>query len=452
MSKILIIDDDLYILELLKGFLEKKGYKTEGYTSGRNALKSLTPESFSLVLCDYRLPDTDGEKMLRSIRKIDERVPVIIMTAYSEIKTAVKLIKEGAMDYITKPVQPEEILRLVKRAEQHSSGNSNQESDKYFIRGESAAMKEVLKHTDIVAPTELTVLIQGETGTGKEFIAREIHKKSQRSDQPFMAVDCGALPKELANSELFGHVKGSFTGAVRDKMGYFEKANGGTLFLDEVGNLPYENQVKLLRAIQQRLINRVGDTRSIEIDVRIISASNEDLAASIHGNTFREDLYHRLNGFKIDLPPLRERDQDIFIFAYHFIDLANEEFGKKVVKLNNEVEELLLKYPWHGNIRELQNVITRCVLLCEGQEITVDLLPDEIKHHKMGINSSVGQPNSRLELSELKEVTSHAEREMIISALKKTKYNKSKAARFLNIDRKTLYNKIKEYKIDLLET
>ena len=279
-------------------------------------------------------------------------------------------------------------------------------------------------------------------------IARAIHYKSKRNHKPFVAVDCGAIPRDLANSELFGHIKGSFTGAIADKKGYFEVANGGTLFLDEVGNLSHENQVKLLRALQEKVINRVGESKNIGIDVRVIAASNEDLLKNVRERTFREDLYHRLNGFKIRIPPLREREEDILIFANNFVNKASKRFEKQITEIDEDVKQMLLYYPWHGNIRELENLINRCVLLAPSNTITVDVLPDELK--------SYYHENEQPQLSfnnkhDLKDATKVAERKAIADALRQANYNKSKAARILNIDRKTLYNKIKQFSIEVIE-
>jgi two-component system response regulator HydG len=294
------------------------------------------------------------------------------------------------------------------------------------------------------------VLIVGETGSGKEYVAKAIHYASARRDKPFVAVDCGAIPKDLANSELFGHIKGAFTGAINNKMGYFEQAEGGTLFLDEVGKLPYENQVKLLRALQERFINKVGDNKIIKVDVRIITASNDDLHYLVEKNEFREDLYHRLNGFKINLPALRDRGNDIMEFAAFFIDKANKSFNKSVAGINEEARELIFKYNWHGNIRELQNVMNRAVLLSKGDLITAEVLPDEIRFNKLQAGAhDMNSGNHKKDVTELKEATLITEKEVITNALLESNYNKSKAAKMLNIDRKTLYNKIKQYDIEI---
>ena len=452
MKKILIIDDDAYICDLLKKYLERNGFETEGVYKGKEAVTKINKNDYDLVLCDYRLPDMDGMEVLEAARQKNENMPVIIMTAYAEIRTAVKAIKMGAFDFVTKPIQQEEILVTIEKA---LKGKAKRESErsfsKKFITGKSKRIREVLNHVKAVAPTELSVLIEGETGSGKEFIARAIHYASKRKDQPFVAVDCGVIPKELANSELFGHVKGAFTGAIKDKTGFFELAKGGTLFLDEVGNLPYENQMKLLRALQERIINKVGNNKKIKVDVRVITASNDDLLEEVKNNNFREDLYHRLNGFKIVLPPLRERREDIMEFTRSFIQTANKEFSKDVEGLDGNVEEIFMNYAWYGNIRELENVVKRCVLLSHGPLITADLLPEEILQYKMMDKRGPHVTKSSTQVFELKDATYEAEKEVITNALIKTNFNKSKAAKLLKIDRKTLYNKIKEYDISVIK-
>lgn len=449
MKKILVIDDDSYICNLLVNYLSQKGYKADGTISGVNGMKRIEKEKFDVVMCDYRLPETDGLSILQHIKTHKPDLPVVIMTAYSDVKVAVQLIKAGAFDYVTKPIQPEEILRLIENAiSSKKKKGTHTGFKKDFVVGKSLAIKEVMHHVEVVAPTELTVLIQGETGAGKEYIARAIHFASSRKDKPFVAVDCGAIPKELANSELFGHIKGAFTGAINDKKGYFEQAKGGTLFLDEVGNLPYENQVKLLRALQERIINRVGDHKSIKVDVRLIAATNEDLLQNLEENEFREDLYHRLNEFKIKLPALRERPEDLEEFIAYFISKANDAFNKQIQGVSEDVRSMFQKYQWYGNIRELQNVINRAVLLTRSEWIEMDALPDEIKLSDAHPLSESRIENSTNGTRDLKEATEVTEKQLITNALIKTNYNKSQAAKLLNIDRKTLYNKLKLYQID----
>ncbi len=447
---VLIVDDDAYICNILKKYLEQNGFLTETAFSGSSAKNIIDNNDFDLVLCDFRLPDYDGLAILRYVKSKKSSTPVIIMTAYAEIKKAVELIKSGAYDYITKPMQPEEVLTIIKRALDNRSDKITKTSfGKDFITGTNQRMQEIMHHVGVVAPTEVTVMIEGETGSGKEYIARAIHYASKRSQKPFIPIDCGAIPRELANSELFGHVRGAFTGAVNDKIGYFQEANGGTLFLDEVGNLPHENQVKILRALQEKAVSRIGDNKSVKVDVRLIAAANESLMKKVKAGEFREDLYHRLNGFRILLPPLRQRKEDIMPFVNHFIRQANQDFNKNVRHVDDSTRELLINYSWHGNIRELQNVIKRIVLLSKNDYVTPDLLPDEIRFDSAGSDKK-GAYNGIIEndITDLKSATLITEKEVIQNALVKTNNNKSKAARLLNIDRKTLYNKIKLYDLE----
>ncbi|MFO7828722.1 MAG: sigma-54 dependent transcriptional regulator [Bacteroidales bacterium] len=450
MINILVIDDDSYICNLLVNYLKKNGYQAQYSLSGNKGIKLIEKKEFDLVLSDFRLPDCDGMEILEKIKELKPYLPVIIMTAYADVRMAVKLIKSGAFDYVTKPIQPEEILSLINKATtNHNKKETSNIPGKDFVVGKSKGIQEVMQHVKVVAPTDITVLIEGETGSGKEYIARAIHYASKRKKKPFVAVDCGAIPKELANSELFGHIKGAFTGAINDKIGFFEQAKEGTLFLDEIGNLPYENQVKLLRALQEKVISRVGDNKDIKVDVRLIAATNDDLIKRLENKEFREDLYHRINGFKIEIPALKERGEDVLEFVDFFIKKANESFQKNVIALTDEVKKLFLKYDWPGNIRELRNIITRAVLLTNDQLIRPDVLPQEITQISGEQETSI--PEIPGNMNDLKEATEITEKELIANALIKTNYNKSKAAKMLNIDRKTLYNKIKQYEIEILK-
>jgi two-component system response regulator HydG len=447
MKKILIIDDDTYICTLLENFLEDKGFSTTISTEGLSAKKAILDNKYDLILSDFRLPDSDGMDILEFVKNKSPETPVIIMTAYADVKSAVKLIKAGAKDYVTKPIYPEEILNTINKLTKEKPENKQQSSDTIddFIIGNDPRFNKIMEQVRLVAPTDMTTLIEGETGSGKEYIARAIHNYSKRCGKPFISVDCGAIPKELANSELFGHIKGAFTGAIKDKTGYFEQANGGTLFLDEIGNLSLENQIKMLRALQERRITKVGDNKNIKVDLRIIVATNEDLFEGVKEGRFREDLYHRVNTFKINIPPLRDRNEDILIFADQFINEANAELDRNVKGLDEDVKKIFLKYPWHGNIRELLNVIQRSVLLAKSDLITLDCLPDEIKFHD---HQAYTTENAAIYSKDLKHASHIAEKEAIEKALFETNFNKSKAARLLNIDRKTLYNKLKQYNID----
>jgi len=452
MQRILVIDDDTYICKLLSNYLNKHAYHADSVFNGVEALKLIDQTSYDLIISDYRLPDRDGFDILHHVKKKDPGIPVIIMTAYKDLTTAVRLIKSGAYDYITKPLIHEELLELVKEAtvpkEVHVPQVNFQQD---FIRGKSKKFKEILEHVRIVSPVNMSVIIEGETGSGKEYIARAIHVNSQRKDGPFIAVDCGALPKGLVNSELFGHIKGAFTGATYDKKGLFEQANGGTLFLDEIGNLGAENQMKLLRVLQEKTLTRVGDTKKTKVDVRLIVATNVDMLVEMKNGKIREDLYHRLNEFKIAVPPLRSRGEDILVYADAFLKRAAVRFDKQVKGYDQAVRDMLLEYSWPGNIRELKNVITRAVLLSETPEITLKVFPEEIKTSQ-AIHKNMNTPaGSKPPETNLKGAASSAEKEAIIQALVKTNYNKSQAARYLKIDRKTLYNKIKQYNISLTD-
>ncbi len=458
MDKILIIDDDKDICLLLEKFLKKKDYETAVAHTGNDALEMIRNNKYDLALCDFKLPDATGLEILQKIKILNPQTAVIIITGYSDVKIAVQTVKHGAYDYVTKPLYPDEILHTIKNA---LSNNAQTISDaqkkpkekkkvttqRKFIFGKSNASENLQKHISLIAPTDMSVIIEGETGTGKEFVANAIHQKSARSDKPFVAIDCGALPKELAGSELFGHVKGAFTGALADKKGSFQIADGGTLFLDEIGNLSYENQIKLLRVLQERKIKRLGDNKDLSIDVRIIVATNESLKEGIRNSNFREDLFHRLNEFKIELLPLRERKSDIMTYAHHFLSLANEELGKEIQDFDEAVKDKFKEYYWHGNLRELRNVIKRAVLLTQSDTLTLTSLPPEIVT-PVYFDEPTGGAAS-LDPSNLKSVSENAERNAIISVLEKTGYNKTKAAEVLKIDRKTLYNKLKAYDINL---
>lgn len=466
MQKILLVDDDQDICVLLSNFLEKNGYEVNVANTGEEALKLLRTRDYTLVLCDYRLPDTNGTEMLQRIRVLQPSIAVIIITGYSDVRTAVQTFKYGACDYVIKPLYPDEILLTIREAianHQLKADVSQQgarpgvprkkarSGSDQFIVGRSPQAETVQRYIDLIAPSDMSVIITGETGTGKEFVAKAIHQKSGRAENPFVAIDCGALPKELAGSELFGHMKGAFTGAVMEKPGSFEIANTGTLFLDEIGNLSYENQVKLLRVLQERKIKKIGGTRDIDIDVRIIAATNEDLVKAVREGKFREDLFHRLNEFKITLSPLRERKADIVMFAEHFLHKANETLNKDITSFSPEVLDKLTSYYWHGNLRELNNVVKRAVLLSSGDQITMESLPHEIISPEPLLADTWG--DHLIEADDhrnlLKSVSGNAERQAIIDVLEKTGFNKTRAAELLNIDRKTLYNKLKAYDIKL---
>ncbi len=452
MPKILLIDDDPAFILMLKAFLQRQEYEVEtAFTAieGLNQVKSSHPD---LILTDFRLPDKDGLELLKQIKIISAETPVILMTTYADIQTAVKAIKMGALEYLTKPINPDETLLLVRSAlhKKEQLPLTEVSANAEYVHGQSLEATQIEEFIDLVAPTNLSVIIEGESGTGKEYVARTIHENSKRHNKPFAAIDCGTLSRELAGSELFGYVKGAFTGAVTDAKGMFEAANGGTLFLDEVGNLPYEVQVKLLRTLQERKVRKIGSTVDLDVDVRVIAATNEDLTQAITNGQFREDLYHRLNEFKIYIPALRERNGDVLLFANHFLQKANAELEKNVVGFSDATKKALLEYSWPGNLRELKNVIKRAVLLSKTDIITPQVLPPEVFDFKKETESVGADAGSQVKLSDtdLKSINERTEKEMIIKILEKVRYNKSKAARLLNIDRKTLYNKLKLYNIE----
>lgn len=469
MKKILIVDDEVNIGLLLSKFLTKNSFLVETSTTGASAMEHLSRQNFDLVLCDYRLEDTDGKEILIKIKDSYPTTGVIIITGYSDIKLAVELIKLGAYDYITKPLYPDEILNTINKAidmqialnqtvneevKKEKPAKPSQLSNGEFVEGQSLASKELAKQISLVAPTSYSVILTGESGTGKESVAKTIHLNSPRKDKPFIAMDCGSLTKELAGSEFFGHEKGSFTGALYTKIGHFEMANGGTLFLDEVGNLSYDIQAALLRTVQERRIKRIGSTKEIELDVRIIVATNENLTDAIQNGRFREDLYHRFNEFSIHLPPVSQRGKDIMIFANTFLAVANQELSRNVQSFSKEVEECFLTYNWPGNVRELKNVVRRATLLTETDEIQLKALPLEISTYakasiiETAVENSIMRSAKTNKPRDLKNAALEAEYDTILNVLREVNFNKTKAAKILNIDRKTLYNKMKAIDLD----
>ena len=485
-NKILVIDDDNDMCLLLNRFLTRQGFEVATVNTGAAALEWVKKSEPLLVLCDFRLDDMTGAELLLKIKEKHQSVPVIIITGYSDVKDAVEVMKIGAYDYVTKPLFPDEILVTIRKAlsapsrtgtvvkvsepatedevepvmngksKKGNSGPASWNNDQYIL-GDSEEFATIVKQINLVAPTNFSVIIYGESGSGKEVIAQQIHKRSKRASKPFVAIDCGALSKELAGSELFGHEKGAFTGALNQKIGSMEVANGGTIFLDEIGNLGYDIQVSLLRVVQERKIRRVGGVKDIELDVRIIVASNEKLWDAARKGKFREDLYHRFNEFSIEVPALRERRGDIMLFAKHFLKVTNLELEKNVKGFSKEVEQIFEAYPWFGNLRELKNVVKRATLLTDGEMIESKSLPFEIAHFsrlqfdKPGPDmddddddDDFSSPGVSYE-NKLKSANIDAEYEVILGALKQANYNKSKAAKLLNIDRKTLYNKMKQY-------
>ena len=443
MANLLLVEDDATFSELLQGFLQKKGHSVDTSSKVKNAVKMLEQKEYQLLLLDYRLPDGTGLDVLSAAKSNGLQIPGIVMTSFNDVRTAVRAMRFGALDYITKPVNPDELLMAVNEAlgkKTHKENGDIAQVTSDFIEGASEASVQLNNYIKLVAPTDMSIIIQGESGTGKEYAAKSIHRNSKRAQQPFVSIDCGALSKHLAGSELFGHTKGSFTGAVLDKKGRFEAANSGTLFLDEIGNLDYEVQVQLLRVLQERVVQPIGSNKQIKVDVRIIAATNDDLYNSVSKGEFREDLYHRLNEFKIEVPALRNRDKDIEVFINHFIQQSNHELERNVQKVSAEVKDLLLNYDWPGNLRELKNVIKRMVLLTPGEIAQKESLPSEMF---LSIKQNL-RPNT----SDIKAVNEANEKELIAQTLLKVKYNKSQAAKLLNIDRKTLYYKMEKYQID----
>jgi two-component system response regulator HydG len=446
MRKILIVEDDISFCKMLEKFLIKNKYEVTSAFTAAEARLTRQQNTFDLILIDLRLPDADGIDLLLEFKNENATVPIVLMTGYSEVNTAVKAIKNGAADYISKPFNQDEVLLVITNAlkgpvndkvSQVTKAITAKPAASEYVKGISEASLKLAEHIKLVSPTDMSVLIIGESGTGKEIIAKGIHENSRRAARPFIAVDCGAIPKELAASEFFGHLKGSFTGAISDKIGYFEAANGGTLFLDEIGNLTYENQVQLLRALQERKIKPVGSNKEIAVDIRIITATNEDLREAVKNGDFREDLYHRINEFSIDSPSLVDREEDLMIFAEFFLAKANEQLYKEVIGFSSEVVQIFQNYSWPGNLREMQNCVKRSTLLTQGDFIEKNVLPSEF------FQSSQHKPSNESNLA-----LSDNEKEIIVNALAKTQNNKSEAAKLLKITRKTLYNKIKLYNIN----
>ena len=443
-SSILIVEDDLVFSTMMKTWLTKKGFQVDTASANTRARKLLAEHTYDLILSDLRLPDQDGIHLLTWLREQSCHTPFIIMTSYAEIQSAVQAMKHGASDYIAKPIHPDELLNKIKenigKPEIPAADLQEKTSTPFtqnFLEGESEAAHQLFNYVRLVAPTQMSVLITGSSGTGKEYVAHRIHELSKRNGKPFIAIDCGSIPKELAASEFFGHIKGSFTGALADKIGAFEEANGGTLFLDEIGNLGYEVQVQLLRALQERRIRRIGSTKEIEVDVRLLCATNENLKEGIAKGTFREDLYHRINEFTLRMPDLKERPEDILLFANFFLDQANCELERNLIGFDAEASKALQRYTWPGNLRQLKNTVKRATLLAQGDFITLNELGEEI------LTSPPAPASESFNLHD-----EDLEKQRIQHALHRTGYNKTKAAQLLGIDRKTLYNKMKLYNIN----
>ena len=450
MPHILIVEDDLTFATMMQTWLRKKGFDVDRVSSVSAAARQLTDTpSFDLILSDLRLPDHDGLFLLEWMRKHNLRIPFIVMTSYAEVQNAVLAMKTGASDYIAKPVQPDILLQKIRDAlstpepaptlrpttpAPEAKAQEPTADVPRYIEGKSEASRQLYEYVGLVAPTPMSVLILGASGTGKEYVARRIHELSPRRDKPFFALDCGAIPKEVAASEFFGYVKGTFTGATTDKTGAFVEANGGTLFLDEVGNLSYDVQVQLLRALQERKVRPLGGAHEIDVDIRLVCATNGDLASLVADGQFREDLYHRINEFTIYMPELKDRGADIFLFADLFIKHANADLGRDVIGLDDKASERIASYAWPGNLRELNNVMRRATLLAKGKHISLSDLERSM---------APSTPTEPLALHD-----EQTEQQRIEAALRATGGNKSKAAQLLAVDRKTLYNKMKRYGMD----
>jgi two-component system response regulator AtoC len=451
MEKILIIDDNESLRYTLTNVLEASGFESFAVEDGIKGLEELRNGKYDMVICDMKLPGKDGLTVLGEIKNLKPELPVLMLTAFGDIKNAVEAIKQGAQDYLTKPFNNDEMIFTIKKSlemkylSQEVSLLRKKIDESYIgniITGESGKIKEVLKQVNIVAPTVLTVLLQGESGTGKEVIANMIHKLSDRNQKPFVAVDCGAIPETLIESELFGHEKGAFTDAKEQKIGKLEQAEGGTLFLDEITNLSDSNQIKLLRVLQERKITRLGGKKIINLDVRIIAASNIRLTEAVNIQKFRADLYYRLNEFHIDLPALRDRKEDIHIFVKHFINDANRELGRSVQNISPEILKLIKGHSWPGNIRELRNAIRRAVLLTQGETIESIHMPDGIAD-EIESNNQVGNDEVTFEDS-----SKQAEKNIILKALEESGGNKTKAAEKLKMNQRTFYRKLKSLGIN----
>lgn len=459
MTKILIVEDNEDMQHILSNLLHEEGYETIAVLDGESALKEVKKNDPNLVLLDIKLPGMDGMKVLNEMQKIDKDLQIIMLTAYGDIKDAVNAMKLGAYDYITKPFNNDELLLIISKALQthyltrevkhlrKKLGEKTAEDIVLELGGESTKVKQVLEYINIVCPTNVSVILRGESGTGKELIAQLIHMKSQRRERAFVAIDCGAIPETLVESELFGYEKGAFTGADRQKEGRFELAQEGTLFLDEITNLPEVAQTKLLRVLQEKKVQRLGGKKDIKVDVRIIVATNIPLFNAVKKGKFREDLFYRLNEFEIIIPTLRERKEDIPILAKRFLDEANNEFGKNIKGFTPQAMESLLTYRWPGNVREFKNAIRKTVLLTNSKNIDRIYFPNDDLNtpEKPEFNEVSGEGSSLHDL--VRDTTNEMERDIIIKTLSKVGGNKSKAARLLKINRITLYAKLKRFDI-----
>ena len=451
-KRILIVDDEESFRNVLTVILRKEGYEVEGAANGEEGLNKISNAAFDHVLCDIRMPKMDGLEFLRESQKAGAEAPVIMMSAYGTVDTAIEAMKFGAYDYISKPFKPDEIILTLKKAEERERLRKENELLRRQVKKEysfenivskNEGMNKIFEIIRKVAPYKSTILVTGESGTGKELVARAIHYNSDRSKMFFVPVNCGAIPENLMESELFGHIKGAFTDAIRTKKGLFEEADEGTIFLDEIGELPAQLQVKLLRVLQDGEIRRVGESKSIQINVRIIAATVKDLAREVNEGRFRDDLFYRLNVLHLYIPPLRERKEDIPLLIQHFINKHNQNLNKHVKEVDSKALELLMNYKWPGNVREVENTIERALVLTDGEKIELDNLPFEIQNFQ---NEVPMVPMAEEEYS-VKKGSRMLEMGLIRKALRKTKGNHTQAAKLLEISHRALLYKIKDYGI-----
>ncbi len=450
--RILIVDDEESFRHMLSVILFKEGYEVETASNGEEGLQRATASPFDEILCDIRMPQMDGLVFLREIKKAGVEATIIVMSAYGTVDIAIEAMKLGAYDYISKPFKPDEIILTLRKAEEREQLRKENQllrkevAKEYSFENIVSKNEKMQKIFDVIKKVshyKSTVLITGESGTGKELVARALHYNSDRSENPFIAVNCGAIPENLLESELFGHAKGAFTDAIRTKKGLFEEADGGTLFLDEIGELPAQLQVKLLRVLQDGEIRRIGEAKPIQIDVRIVAATVKDLPKEVNEGRFREDLFYRLNVLPLHIPPLRERKEDIPLLVHHFIGKYNQAMNKNVKNLDHKAMETLMNYKWYGNVRELENTIERAIVLSEKDDIESENLPAEIQN-----SGQAFQPESLSEEEySIKKASRSLEINLIKKALRKTKGNHTHAARILEISHRALLYKIKEYEI-----
>lgn len=444
MANILLIEDDNTFINLLEGFLKKKGFSVEVHSRIKDAVAALEKYEYQLILLDYRLPDGTGLELIQWINSNEIKTPVIVITSVHDIRTAINAVKAGAFDYITKPIIPDELIMIIQQAMNKKSklkeaSTSSPASFPEFVEGKSSKSVQLIDYIKQIAPTNVSVIIQGESGSGKSHVARNIHDLSNRADKPFIGIDCLALSQKDVASELFGSNLESITGTLQGKKGKLEEANGGTLFLDEIANLNSEIQLELLRVLQQKAIHSVDSNQKINIDVRLLVATSIDLFQKVKKGEFNEELYHRINEFKIVVPSLRDRDNDIEEFVRHLILQSNLELNKNIQSVSDEVMLIFKRYWWPGNIRELKNIIKRCVLLSKGNVIERKTLPEELF---IGITQ-----NPLSSIYDLKTLQENNEKELIIKMIVDLKYNNSKVATLLNIDKITLEEKMLKYGI-----